>query len=283
MPVDPASFEARYAAEGDHWDFSGSAYEQRRYDLTMAMLPERRYRHGVEPACATGELTARLATRCDQVSAFDGSATAVAMAARRLTGVVNVELSTASLPQHWPDARAHLRVPVEPGAGHAGSNGDRLKGDRLASAVEFADSVGCVDHGVVMTVALAGSGKSQGLSGWVAWTRACWSWMATAARPESGTSWSLLTLREWERGQGQPALSSRSGLKGNRHASLARRPISMSTTMRCRVVGSRLPPGRSCGGHGPALSSPRRFGLCFDLSSGGTSEGGGTSMKCDER
>lgn len=115
MPVDPASFEARYAAEGDHWDFSGSAYEQRRYDLTMAMLPQRRYRHGVEPACATGELTARLATRCDRVSAFDGSPTVVAMAAQRLTGVANVELCTASLPKHWPDAPADLVVLSELG------------------------------------------------------------------------------------------------------------------------------------------------------------------------
>ena len=115
MPVDPASFEARYAADGDHWDFAGSAYEQRRYDLTMAVLPQRRYRHGVEPACATGELTARLATRCDQVSAFDGSATAVAMATRRLTGVVNVELSTASLPGYWPDTPADLVVLSELG------------------------------------------------------------------------------------------------------------------------------------------------------------------------
>ncbi len=115
MPVDPASFEKRYAAEGDYWDFSGSAYEQRRYDLTLAVLPRRRYRHCVEPACATGELTARLATRCDRVSAFDASASAVALAARRLTGVDNVELSTASLPGYWPHAPADLVVLSELG------------------------------------------------------------------------------------------------------------------------------------------------------------------------
>lgn len=115
MPVDPASFEERYAAEGDYWDFSGSAYEQRRYDLTVAVLPERRYRHCIEPACATGELTARLATRCDRVSAFDASPTAVAMAARRLAGIGNVELTSASLPGYWPDASADLVVLSELG------------------------------------------------------------------------------------------------------------------------------------------------------------------------
>lgn len=115
MRLDPASFEARYAAEGDHWDFSGSAYEQRRYDLTLATLPHPRYRHAVEPACATGELTARLATRCDRVSAFDGSPTAVAMAAQRLVGLANVDLATASLPEHWPDGSADLVVLSELG------------------------------------------------------------------------------------------------------------------------------------------------------------------------
>ncbi len=110
MRVDPGWFDRRYAAEGDPWDFAGSAYEQRRYDLTMAVLPRARYRHCVEPACATGELTARLATRCDLVSAFDGSPTVVAMAADRLAGLANVELTTASLPEHWPDASADLVV-----------------------------------------------------------------------------------------------------------------------------------------------------------------------------
>ncbi len=110
MRVDPDSFEKRYAAEGDPWDFAGSVYEQRRYDLTLAMLPRPRYRHCVEPACATGELTARLATRCDRVSAFDGSPTVVAMAADRLADLANVGLTVASLPEYWPDEPADLIV-----------------------------------------------------------------------------------------------------------------------------------------------------------------------------
>jgi len=110
MHVDPGSFEERYAAGGDPWDFAGSAYEQRRYDLTVAMLPRRHYRHAVEPACATGELTARLAGRCDRVSAFDGSPTVVAMAARRLAGFANVKLVTAALPDYWPEAAVDLIV-----------------------------------------------------------------------------------------------------------------------------------------------------------------------------
>ncbi len=57
---------------------------------------------------------AALATRCDRVSAFDGSPTVVAMAARRLTGFANVELSTASLPGYC--VRVDLDLHLDAGA-----------------------------------------------------------------------------------------------------------------------------------------------------------------------
>lgn len=102
MRVDPASFERAYAAIGDPWDFAHSPYEQRRFDLTIAALRKPRYRNAVEPACAGGALTERLARRADRVVAFDASPTAVGLARRRLAGVTNVELSCAVLPEQWP-------------------------------------------------------------------------------------------------------------------------------------------------------------------------------------
>jgi hypothetical protein len=46
-PVPAASFEHRDRAEGDPWNPAGAPYEQRRYDLTMALLPAARYRRAL--------------------------------------------------------------------------------------------------------------------------------------------------------------------------------------------------------------------------------------------
>ena len=59
----PPNFERVYRDDPDPWRFATSAYEQRRYDITIACLPEARYRRAFEPACAIGELTRRLAVR----------------------------------------------------------------------------------------------------------------------------------------------------------------------------------------------------------------------------
>lgn len=115
MRVEPAFFERTYAAVGDPWDLARSPYEQRRYDLTIAALRRGRYDCAVEPACAVGALTARLATRARRVIAFDGSPTVVAMARERLAGTSNVEIRCAELPDHWPTEPADLVVLSELG------------------------------------------------------------------------------------------------------------------------------------------------------------------------
>jgi len=100
--VSASSFERRYRAEGDPWNLAGSPYEQRRYDLTMAMLPAQRYRRVFEPGCAVGELTARLAARCDAVIAMDSSAWAVARARERCAGLAHVQIVVGEVPATWP-------------------------------------------------------------------------------------------------------------------------------------------------------------------------------------
>jgi len=65
-----SSFEELYRADPDPWQFATSRYEQRRYDITVACLPEERYGAAFEPGCAVGELTRRLAGRCDRVLAL---------------------------------------------------------------------------------------------------------------------------------------------------------------------------------------------------------------------
>ena len=113
VPV--ASFEEQYRAEDDPWRFASSAYEQRRYALTVAMLPTRRYRSAFEPGCSIGELTQRLAHRCDHLLEMDASSTAVARARERCRGLDHVEVVVGELPQDWPAGSFDLIVLSELG------------------------------------------------------------------------------------------------------------------------------------------------------------------------
>jgi SAM-dependent methyltransferase len=102
--VNPDTFEATYreARDGDPWDFAGSAYEQRRYDLTVGCLDRPRYRRAFEPGCATGELTARLVARCDEVVALDPSPSALARARDRVGDRPGVRIDLGAVPEDWP-------------------------------------------------------------------------------------------------------------------------------------------------------------------------------------
>lgn len=70
--------------------------------MTLACLPADRYIHGFEPGCANGELSARLATRCDRLLVSDGVDSAVALARDRLKDMPNVEVRKAWIPEEWP-------------------------------------------------------------------------------------------------------------------------------------------------------------------------------------
>ncbi len=59
-------------------------YELRKCAITLALLPDRRYRHAFEPGCSIGTLTAQLAGRCDHVTAMDVADAALRSAHSRL-------------------------------------------------------------------------------------------------------------------------------------------------------------------------------------------------------
>ncbi|MDQ6617181.1 MAG: nodulation S family protein [Actinomycetota bacterium] len=103
-------FEARYARDPDPWGFSSRWYEARKYALTLAALPRRRYRRGFEPGCSIGVLTAGLADRCDYLLAADGADTALGQARSRLAGLAQVEIAKLLLPQEWPEGPWDLVV-----------------------------------------------------------------------------------------------------------------------------------------------------------------------------
>jgi SAM-dependent methyltransferase len=110
MRVDLHDFERAYAETDDPWAFETSAYEQQKYQTTIAYLNLRRYRRCFEPACSIGVLTTRLADRADHVVACDSSAVAISRARERLSSTSNVELLVANLPEQWPSGTFDLIV-----------------------------------------------------------------------------------------------------------------------------------------------------------------------------
>lgn len=106
-------FDQLYAATDDPWDLATRWYEQRKYAVTMALLPDRRYRHAFEPGCSIGTLTELLAQRCDHVTAVDIADAALATADARLRASGcrdRVTLVRSSLDTPWPPGPFDLVV-----------------------------------------------------------------------------------------------------------------------------------------------------------------------------
>lgn len=113
MTLPPSYFDAMYEASPDPWGFTSRWYEQRKYALTLAALPARRYRRAVEIGCSVGILTAGLAERCDELIALDPSPAALTAAGKRVPS--NVQLVRGSVPSGWPTGPWDLVVLSEVG------------------------------------------------------------------------------------------------------------------------------------------------------------------------
>ncbi|MGJ9373200.1 PIG-L family deacetylase [Nesterenkonia sp. CF4.4] len=106
FPGTPLDFEGLHAGRADPWGVTSRWYEQRKYALTMAVLPQARYRRAFEPGCSIGGVTELLAQRCDAVLATDISGSALQAAAQRVVAE-NVTFQQASI-EDWPDGTIDL-------------------------------------------------------------------------------------------------------------------------------------------------------------------------------
>ena len=133
--IDPAYFQALYAAEADPWGFETSPYEADKYAATLAALPRRRYARAFEAGCANGVLTERLARRCDALLAVDVSPDALDRARARLADAEHVTIERRAMPDEMPAGPFGLAVVSEVGYY---LSAERLAewADRLAAAVE---------------------------------------------------------------------------------------------------------------------------------------------------
>ncbi|WP_296261455.1 MULTISPECIES: class I SAM-dependent DNA methyltransferase [unclassified Pseudomonas] len=106
-------FDELFAESDDPWAFRTRWYEQRKRDLTLAALPRQRYARVFEPGCANGELSLRLAHRCDELIGMDMSARAVALARKRLSEFPRATIVEGCLPDAWPEGKFDLIVVSE--------------------------------------------------------------------------------------------------------------------------------------------------------------------------
>ncbi|MEU9130801.1 SAM-dependent methyltransferase [Kitasatospora sp. NPDC048540] len=95
-------FSRMYTARPDPWQLADRWYEQRKYALTLAALPEREYASAFEPGCSVGVLSARLAGRCRALLSCDREERALAQARSRLAHLPHVRVERRVLPEDWP-------------------------------------------------------------------------------------------------------------------------------------------------------------------------------------
>lgn len=110
ISTDRQYFHQMYAVADDPWRFASSAYEQRKYALTVDTLPRERYLSAFEPGCSIGVLTKQLAPRCDSLLATDIVPCALEQATKRLEDYENVLVEYRAIPESWPDETFDLIV-----------------------------------------------------------------------------------------------------------------------------------------------------------------------------
>ena len=107
MTLGPEYFAKVYAASPDPWGFESRWYEERKYALSLAMLPRRRYEEAFEPGCSIGVLSALLSRRCRRLLSWDLNAHAVAEARLRAP---TATVEERAIPGEWPEGTFDLIV-----------------------------------------------------------------------------------------------------------------------------------------------------------------------------
>ena len=106
-------FDELYARSRDPWGFETSEYERNKYERTLSVLAQRRYRRALEVGCSIGVFTAMLTPQCDELLAVDVSEAALTVARQRLADFPNVRLELRSMPEETPQGPFDLVVASE--------------------------------------------------------------------------------------------------------------------------------------------------------------------------
>lgn len=105
-----AFFEELFHSGADPWHYE-TPYEKKKYEQTLELLPQPRFRRALELACAEGHFTRLLAPRADRLLATDFSPTALRRAAARCQEHRNIEFAPLDLVRDaFPSGRFDLIV-----------------------------------------------------------------------------------------------------------------------------------------------------------------------------
>lgn len=110
-----AYFNDVYGANEDPWSFETSAYEQGKYDATIAALPKESYENAFEIGCSIGVLTRMLAFRCKRLLAVDAAEAPLAKARKRLQDFPQVSIEKMAVPETFPKSDFDLILISEVG------------------------------------------------------------------------------------------------------------------------------------------------------------------------
>jgi ubiquinone/menaquinone biosynthesis C-methylase UbiE len=110
--VDETDFDALYRGNPDPFGVEDRWYEQRKQQVVLASLGQRRYRLAWDCASGTGHLSAALATRCESVVATDAAPTAVELTRARCRDA-SVACEVSRLPA-FPDSATGADLTVVP-------------------------------------------------------------------------------------------------------------------------------------------------------------------------
>ena len=106
----PEYFQRIYARKRDPWEFETSAYEDHKYNTTLASLPRARYSNALEVGCSIGVLTERLSERADQLLGLDISSRALEVATARCASSGRVSFACLQVPEQMPQGEFDLIV-----------------------------------------------------------------------------------------------------------------------------------------------------------------------------
>lgn len=112
------AYQHEYFAElyrennGDPWRYEQRWYEQRKRDITLAVLPQPLFSTGIEIGCSNGVLSFELAKRCEYLMCMDANPTAIQLANQRLAHD-HVTVVQGIVPRDLPEQQFDLIVASE--------------------------------------------------------------------------------------------------------------------------------------------------------------------------
>ena len=112
-PSDVNSFEALFRSAIDPWDYRTSRFEAYKRQELLRACGSKKVGRGLELACAIGETSRALASRCLTLVATDGAPTALAEAKRLTSPHLRIDYRLGVLPKDVPRGPFDLIVVSE--------------------------------------------------------------------------------------------------------------------------------------------------------------------------